>query len=669
MNSFKIHYGNVTEFTMATLVALTIVFVIFGTLAVLNNAGEVQAPFLGTLLLTTVVAGIVGSVTTRTNKRTSGNILAEQRGNATFAFTNSTGTLVSLVGAAVESIELGEPKKNSGIMYLLESFFRLTPSNHAATYAAIVSILAIVAFALVIFGSLVMAREQQSNQSDIETLRWLSVLLMVLGLAGTSAWGTIPFGADEAADAWRTLAWAIIILFGGVSLVAAISIGARSLFSLIANGLIHLGQSMTSKPFWEKLLVSIRQIVVAHCRFLLVGLLLWMLVQTCGALLRLFPVEDLQDVFDTIQGNTDIVVGSFIRTGVFSALAALAFLLVALVPPAWRRLVQTLRTRSADFRFREPAIPKLKMFLDQLRRAIASQSAQAFRKSLGAIGTLLKTSVASVLVIQRSVMRLLRIAARAAAAYARPVAYLGPTIGRLAAGAVAIVLATSYIRAPVADYIDVDLSTPMPMQTVELPLVEIEFDPPVPTLPRLAELIRIRPISLCMLPPGALDWSFAETDRFEIAIDRCRIPSELIRAGSAVVLITLSSSQGALEAEEARSADRGRRLGNWAAGRLPQETDVYVLDLGKASGPRPLSRFASLFGMAYGERPVVGLLVSAEPAAAHIGSVDISTSLDRYILDRRLAASFSKCELWQLDARFGSADPFKPVSGFECGSR
>jgi hypothetical protein len=668
MSDLRSRINNVTTFTVATMFAYGFAFFVVTSVIALSGAEEAQAPLLVTLTFATIASGLVGAVTATTVSKGPSAKMAEQRGNAAFVFSNSSGTFITLVTAAAECWEAHEPKDDTGLALLLAAL-RVDDKELAfGFYFWPLVLLSVIALAFVLIGASQLNRHEAQDEEGLELVRFCSVGLLVIGLAAGTPWGVIPYGAREVADIWAIVGCIVAFLISVAVFSFVVSRGFGAFCSLLVHGLIHAGVHLKSLSKSQKFKKGFRQFAVGCLRLLVPFLSVQILLTAADAM---FTGKEAATIAAFSQSLKPAAT-ALILTAASIALVLVCLLLWPALGPLAEQLRAQLRRASS---FAKAALRSLGRRLVRCRdaclQALRHLKLRPMRKSpfvgprLPFSRVLLKVVSAigvRVGVFGRDWARVVRSGARNFG-----LAYIprSPLFRRAVLGAMAIFFMGSLITREEPSSALVDMTVP-PTQVPELIVEPTELDwVPSQVSPRL-ENVRTSSVSLCELPAGAADWANGSDDRFEIPLVRCLLPSDVQQSRGALVLVGLASSIGNAEREDRRALSRGTALAQWAYLQLPNQNDIYVLHLGTAQRVIPLRRYRDFFGNAVGERPVAGLIVAPEPEEAILYTFDVAEQLSQYMVSRGVADDFTRCTLYHFRPAAPDKGRLQLVESFNC---
>jgi hypothetical protein len=663
---FGQRYSDITAFTVATGFALGAITFVIDSLAVMSGATALQAPVFTTLLAVTLASGLIGAITTR--KTSAPSELAEQKGNAAFVFSNSTGTFVTLVSAIAESLRKGKPVEHTGVQFFLDSLHVTDPSQLLWSYVGVLGFLAILSLPLVVIGSTTLA-QNSVTPSGLKLVRECSVGLLCFGLAAGTPWDAIPYGAEEAANIWRSFWIALGLLVGVIAITKAISTSVGALISFLAWGVVHLGKNLYSLAISARLRIALRQFAVGA---------VWVVAGWGISWATLRVVALIADALSApTDQQSDLYRHLFAALATSAAAAGAALLIVATVifgvltwgdirkrvAVAHRSFAQMLKSAViafvsvfVGFRIRLwkwlAAASRLK--LKPIRLKLSKFAWPSFKKPL-----LTKLS--------RIPSALFGSVAKQGRLFGSRLIPRNPLTKRALAGAAVVVFAASFVPRPALPLIAVDLTLPPP-PIVELQIEPVEFDPPPSPSTPTRQGIDIYPASFCELPPGSIDWVFERNDKFEVQLRRCRLPRDIRLGQGALVVIGLSSPEGEPEEENQRALSRGVELAQWMSSRASEDLNLYILNLGVGRRTLPLRAYRDLLGDVEGKRPAAALFIAPSPVDAELLQLDVAYELDRYFRRSGLSDDFTRCALYSFRRVGHASESLQSLDFFDCGA-
>jgi hypothetical protein len=664
------HIGGLSRTIGNTIAALLLAFFGFGTIAIMSGAEAAQAPLVwviaGTTLASVFVGVITGSVTGDAETEAE-----RQRAYLAFAFTNSAGALAAVVGNLAETLDKGHPPSENAITYMLHDV-REAP-NFMLTYGCIVAGIVIAAVICTTAGSIVMARRASLGPGHLQLLTSSSVVLMVVGIAVGTTWADVP-SAKEVATVWRIglLVVGLIITVIWAQFVAAATGG---LIGLVGRKALNAGRQLTTVQFWTtvgrtvgKAAFEIGWRVALAAAIYVVEIVALVVIRMAWAVTTVSFRIAQKVLWDAFLTTLPVAAAA---TAVATLGLCLFLVWKVMASPTWRAVSAILSSVRAAPKKLGAAYGSLKKhaqsvradgvrFLTWIWQRFRSQTIEtpprkpwrSFTASLAASATSLLSLVPT---------RLLAVGPRA----------------RGAVIAMLLVTAASFVPhqtirpgtlpsgpAPATDEEVVFEAAPFIAAPSELQIDPVQVPIILPP-PPLRDL-KTRAVSLCALSPAGFDWALGRSDRFTVSMRQCDPPEEATGHNSLVV-VGMSSAGSDLEKENRRARQRGQAIAKWVAARTPNDIQVYVLDLGMASGPEALDSAAYLFGDIESERPALGLIVRPIPSDAYASQIDIALELSDRLTRARLSSNFSKCDLYLYNRFVGRDGEFRLVPFFSCG--
>lgn len=658
--------NNVTTFTVATLAAYAFVFFAITSVVVMLGGKEVHAPILLTLCFATAASALVASITASTTPNTVSAELAEQRGNAAFVFSNSSGTFLTLMTALAECLHEQAPKTNTGLSLLLAAF-RVHEDHRLGWYIGSLIALAVISLTFVLVGASRLNREDIRDASTYAVVRTCSVGLLVIGLAAGTNWGLVPFGQREVADLWATLGWTLVGLASVGAFSALFSYCVGVFLALITGGLVHLGRHVATLSASERFRIALRQFGVGCCIVLLaygVGYSLLFVAEWALRYLASVPSSTYQASWDALFAA---LTASSIAVLIAGAIVGVVIATVIWLPRAKKAAVQ---------RWQET-----RTFITKVTAGVASIALAACVLFLRLLQTLRQIKLPDIrppadhpfigprrplsLLLSRYAVATAKTAWRAFRDYGLANIPRGPIARRVVLGVFVVVIAGSFTVRIVPDFQEIDL-TIAPIDVPQLTIEPVEVDWTAPPVPPPLERVSVKPVSICDLANSSVDWASGRDDVLEVPLERCRLPEEIRRSTGALVLVGLASSVGKTQRENQRALSRGAALARWATSKLLISNEVYILHLGVAQRTIPLRRYRDMFGDAVGERPVASVLVDPFPDDATLYTLDVSEELSNYMARRGVADDFSECALYRFRAEVPEKFQLQQVDSFDC---